>query len=84
MKTDLSCTDQDTSKIRCDKLRKALIAKSYAIGERVEFMKSWCEKYGVFDNKKKFNDYNAQELKGLLEKFNRVVKHRIGRVSKKL
>lgn len=77
----VSYTDQGASKIRCDKLRKALIAKSYAIGEHVEFVKSWCEKYGVFEHKKKFNDYNAQELKGLLEKFNRVVKHRIERVS---
>jgi hypothetical protein len=82
MGTDLLYTDQNPSKIRCEKLRKALIAKSYAIGERTEFVKSWCEKYGVFENKKKFNDYNAQELKGLLEKFNRVVKHRIERVSK--
>lgn len=68
---------EDASKARCEKLRKALIAKSYAIGERAAFIKCWCEKYGVFNTKKKFNDYNAQELKGLLEKFNRVIKHRV-------
>lgn len=71
-----------SSELRCEKLRKALIAKSYAIGEGVDFVKGWCEKYGVFEHKKRFNDYNAQELKGLLEKFNRVVRHRMACVTK--
>ena len=69
METAQSHIPRDASRIRCEKLRKALIAKSYVIGEEVEFVKNWCEKYGVFETKKKFNDYNAQELKGLLEKF---------------
>ena len=70
----------DTTKTSCDKLRKVLIAKSYTIGENVAFVKGWCEKYGIFGIKKCFNNYNAQELKGLIEKFNKVYTHRINKV----
>ncbi|MGL4346475.1 MAG: hypothetical protein ACRCR9_00095 [Chitinophagaceae bacterium] len=57
-------------------LRRQLIAMSYSIGEDVNFVKGWCEKYGIYGGKKKFNSYSVNELIGLREKFRKVVKDR--------
>jgi hypothetical protein len=62
----------------CAKLRKRLIAMSFSIGEDTEFVKAWCEKYGAFGVKKKFNEYNQRELIALCEKFqSHVINNRI-------
>lgn len=65
-----------------DKLRKRLIAMSYSIQESQTFVKDWCEKYGVFEVKRKFNEYSEHELRGLIEKFKKVVAHRKEKASK--
>lgn len=65
--------EQDKSKIACDKKRKKLIALSYSIGENDHFVKGWAEKYGVNGVKRKFNDYNKQELHLLIDKFQKTV-----------
>lgn len=60
-----------------DKYRKRLIAMAYNMSPKPEnpqqFVKDWCEKYGVFGKKKPFNDYTISELIGLIEKFKKVV-----------
>ncbi|GFR87969.1 hypothetical protein ElyMa_002505700 [Elysia marginata] len=64
-----------------DKKRKQLIAMSYSIGEDPQFVKEWCEKYGVGsgDNRetREFNEYTLQELYALVVKFQKVVDDRI-------
>lgn len=60
-----------------DKRRKTLIAMSYSMGENVQFVKDWCEKYGVNDVKRKFNEYDEKELMSLIQKFKKVTTHRI-------
>lgn len=60
----------------CDNIRKQLIAMSYSIGEDLDFVKGWCEKYGIYGEKKRFNSYSVKELIGLREKFRKVVKDR--------
>lgn len=62
-----------------EKRRRTLIAMSYSINENVDFVKQWCEKYGVNDVKKKFNDYNSVQLRMLIEKFKKVTNHRINK-----
>lgn len=64
----------------CDKKRKRLIGMSFGIGANTEFVKAWCEKYGVFGKKKKFNEYDSRELSGLIAKFQFVEKHRVEKV----
>lgn len=61
----------------CDKKRKRLIGMAYGIGENAAFAKAWCEKYGVFQTKKKFNEYSSTELSALIAKFEKVHKHRV-------
>jgi hypothetical protein len=66
----------------CDRYRKRLIAMSYGIQEDATFVKAWCEKYGVFNEKKKFNAYQKKELIGLIEKFKKVVAARMEQAKK--
>lgn len=61
----------------CDRKRKRLIGMAYGIGENADFAKAWCEKYGVFQTKKKFNEYSSTELSALIAKFEKVHKHRV-------
>lgn len=61
----------------CDKKRKRLIGMAYGIGANSEFVKAWCEKYGVYGVKKKFNQYDSRELSGLIAKFSKVEKHTV-------
>lgn len=65
--------EQDRSKLACDKKRKKLIALAYSIGENPHFVIGWAEKYGVNNVKRKFNDYDKQELHLLIDKFQRTV-----------
>lgn len=64
----------------CDKKRKRLIGMAYGIGANTAFVKAWCEKYGVFGLKKKFNEYNSRELSGLIAKFGLVEKHAVTKI----
>ena len=70
---------------KADQIRKRLIAMSYSINEDVDFVKGWCEKYGISQNgeivRKSFNDYTAQELMGLCEKFKKVIHDRMAAVT---
>ena len=50
-----------------DKQRKAIISQFKAIGKTTDDAIAWAEKYGVFGEKKKFNDYNGQELHQLIK-----------------
>lgn len=68
---------KSSDEVDCDRLRKRLIAMSYSIGESVDFVAQWTEKYGIRNTKKKFNDYNKTELIGLVAKFKNVINHRI-------
>jgi hypothetical protein len=66
-----------TESYDCEQKRKRLIGMSYGIGQNAEFVKKWCEKYGVGGAKKRFNEYNSRELSGLIAKFAKVEKHRV-------
>lgn len=65
---------------QADKLRKVLIAKAYSIGETLEFVKGWCEKFGTGNVKRGFNEYTVPELHALIDKFDKVVVHRIDKI----
>lgn len=49
-----------------DKTRKAIISQFKCIGTTTQNAIDWAEKYGVNGAKKRFNDYNGQELFKLL------------------
>jgi hypothetical protein len=68
----------------CDKKRKRLIGMAYGIGANAQFVKAWCEKYGVYGVKKEFNKYDSKELSGLISKFSKVERHRVEKTLKEL
>lgn len=45
-----------------DAIRKAIISQFKSVGGSTTDAIAWAEKYGVFGVKKKFNDYDGQEL----------------------
>ena len=47
-----------------DSTRKAIISQFKSIGKTTEDAIAWAEKYGVFNVKAKFNDYNGQRSSG--------------------
>lgn len=53
---------------KADSMRKAIISIFYQMDykEPIKAAKAWAEKQGVNGEKKKFNDYNRQELKALI------------------
>lgn len=55
-----------------DKARKAIIAHFKSIGRTTEDAITWAEKYGVNGVKKRFNDYNGQELWQLVQNSKKV------------
>ena len=58
-------TDKKDDKL--DRTRKAIISQFKGIGKTTADAIAWAEKYGVFGSKKKFNDYDGQELYQLLQ-----------------
>lgn len=58
-------TDYKSDKL--DATRKAIISQFKSIGKTTQDAIIWAEKYGVFGNKRSFNDYDGQELYQLLQ-----------------
>lgn len=69
---------------KLDKQRKAVIAQFRIIGKTAADAIAWTEKYGVNGNKRKFNDYNAQELYLLFRNAEKLKNDHIKSVSKRL
>lgn len=57
-----------------DKARKAIIAQFKSIGSTAEVAIAWAEKYGTKGVKKRFNEYDGQELWWLI-RVSEKVKH---------
>jgi len=55
-----------------DRLRKGIISQFLSIGRTAADAKAWAEKYGVRGNKRKFNDYDHQELYMLFQNAKKV------------
>lgn len=51
---------------KLDRARKAIISQFLSIGKTAQDAIKWAEKYGVNGRKKRFNDYDGQELYKLL------------------
>lgn len=64
--------------------RRAIIAQFKSIGRTAEAAIEWAEKYGVNGEKRKFNDYNGQELFILLRNAKQVKSDYIKSANKKL
>jgi hypothetical protein len=64
--------------------RRAIISQFKSIGKTTADAIAWTEKYGVFGNKRKFNDYNGQELFQLLQNAKKMKADAITAVNKKL
>ncbi|OSZ79308.1 hypothetical protein CAP35_13935 [Chitinophagaceae bacterium IBVUCB1] len=67
-----------------DKMRKAIISQFLSIGRTAKDAARWAESYGVFGVKKKFNDYDEQELWQLIRNAENVKTDAIKAVAKKL
>lgn len=67
-----------------DSARKAVIAQFKSIGRTAEDAIAWAEKYGVKNQKKKFNEYTGQELFVLIKNAEKVKQDFIRSVNKKL
>lgn len=67
-----------------DKMRKAIISQFKSIGSTTQAAIAWAEKYGVFGVKKRFNDYDEQELWQLIRNAEQVKEDHIKSVNKKL
>lgn len=67
-----------------DRSRKAIIAQFKSIGRTAEDAIAWAEKYGVKNQKKKFNEYTGQELFVLIKSAEKVKQDFIKSVNKKL
>ena len=63
----LMVTQPDRKDDKLDNTRKAIISQFKGIGKTTADAIAWAEKYGVFGNKRRFNDYNGQELYQLLQ-----------------
>lgn len=50
-----------------DRKRKHLIAMGHSIGKHTKQVISWCERQGARKVKKKFNEYNLQDLYTLIK-----------------
>lgn len=72
-------TDEATK----DSMRKAIIAQFLAVDKTVEDAIAWAEKYGVFGQKKPFNDYNKKELWQLIRNAEQAKKDHIAALSRK-
>ena len=68
----------------CETMRKAIIAIFKSIGRDTAAAKAWAEKYGVFGNKKAFNDYDAQELWQLIRNAEKMKSDHIRSVNQRL
>lgn len=55
-------TDNDFKNDPRDAQRKAIISQFKSIGRNAADAIAWAEKYGINGKKKRFNDYDAQEL----------------------
>ena len=55
-----------------DGMRKAIISQFKSIGRTTKAAIAWAEKYGVGGKKKKFNDYDEQELYQLIRNAEKV------------
>ncbi len=66
-----------------DNLRKGIISQFLSIGRDVKAAKDWAEKYGVQGNKRKFNDYNHQELYLLFQNAKKMKKDHIKSVTRR-
>lgn len=66
-----------------DKMRKAIISQFKSIGATTKQAIAWAEKYGVFGNKRKFNEYDEQELWQLIRNAEQVKEDHIKAVVKK-
>ncbi len=64
--------------------RRAIIAQFKSIGRTASNAIEWAEKYGVNGRKKRFNDYNGQELFVLLQNAKKVKADFIKSINKKL
>lgn len=64
--------------------RRAIIAQFKGIGKTTKDAIFWAEKYGVFGNKRRFNDYDGQELYQLLQNAKQMKADAITAVNKKL
>lgn len=67
-----------------DRARKAVIAIFKSVGRSTQDAIAWAEKYGVKGKKKKFNDYNGQELWMLIQNAEKMKSSFILSVNKKL
>jgi hypothetical protein len=56
-----------------DKMRKAIIAQFHLMLRTPSHAIAWAEKYGVFGNKKRFNEYDKKELRQLIKNAEQVV-----------
>jgi hypothetical protein len=64
-------------KYKNDKARKAIIAIFKSIGKTTTEAIVWAENNGVDGQKKKFNDYNGQELVKLIRVAEKIKQHKI-------
>ena len=67
-----------------DQMRKAIISQFLGIGKTVGDAKRWAEKYGVFGQKKPFNDYNEQELYQLIRNAEKMKRDAIKAINREL
>lgn len=67
-----------------DRARKAIISQFKSVGRTTEDAIVWAEKYGVYGQKKRFNEYNGQELWQLLQNAKKVKVDTIRSVLKKV
>jgi uroporphyrinogen-III decarboxylase len=67
---------------KLNQTRRAIISQFKAIGRTTADAIAWAEKYGVFGNKRKFNEYDGQELWQLLQNAKNVKADTIKSVTK--
>jgi hypothetical protein len=67
-----------------DRMRKAIISQFLGIGKTVADAKAWAEKYGVFGQKKQFNDYTEQELYQLIKNAEKMKRDAIKAINRKI
>ncbi len=66
-----------------DRLRKGIISQFKSIGRDTQAAKDWAEKYGVKGSKKRFNDYDNQELYLLFQNAKKMKKDFIKSVTRR-
>jgi hypothetical protein len=67
-----------------NEMRRAIISQFKGIGKTTEDAIAWAEKYGVFGNKRAFNDYDEQELYQLIRNAEQMKADAIVSINKKL